>query len=648
MSNELINKKQELLDSLCFTKYVGSLYKLKAKSGINLVYPISSPQSYDDFERIVLAAYRKEGGPHPDHIKEYEKTTKNKVDVNIIAGILGMDLSSTPIKQSQDVVPTQSAPPADMPQSPGPVPADMVQPEPIKKEEPKVKVQVPEEPAPKPVGEVEEENNAIVQVEEEKPKTKRKRATKAEMAERKRQTTLAELKDKFESGKIDWEMYVDECAKLDYLPPCPNTEQAPEVDQPTDAMPTPEAPVEELKEMPQPETPVDAPETAASMVQEETPDNQPEQPVENKKLESDGMDCVLEETDATYLAELLQSVPAPLVRRITINGDRFYFTVEENSVVIHASATTLIADGYVDRSRGLTDWLVNQRVLGKDPEFESRKAADLGTIMHYLYGLFLMGRKLPLIPSKLRKVIKDSDLRIEPYMMELLLNDNGAMNILIEDILSFAKFCKDYNVKPLAIEKVLVLDNLLGEFKKEDDKFDHFSVASPIDAIVEMDCTEKIKGFHGEVYQRATGEHKAGEPKETVKEITRRIHAILDFKSGGFNRKGNFYPEHAFQLELYRRMVEYWYGDLIKIEKLYNFMPKSISASSAYYLRDQTNNPEAARKSDVVFAQGAINHIQKPKVVKYFTGEIDIESGDIQKCIKEVDLKEELERMFVG
>lgn len=250
--------------------------------------------------------------------------------------------------------------------------------------------------------------------------------------------------------------------------------------------------------------------------------------------------------------------------------------------------------------------------------------------------------------------------------MDLLLSDEKTVNILIEDMLCLAKFVKDYNVKPLAIEKVLRIENLLKkvspelyesikESLKEDDADIELGVASPLDFLCEMEFVEKVRGFHGEIYKTKSGEHNAGDPKETVKEITRKVIAIVDFKSGGFKRSGSFYPEHAFQLELYRIMVEENFKEVFSKEeldgiKLYNFMPKSISKTSAYYLKDQTNNPEVRRKAKVVFAQGIINHARKSRKVRYFTGVLDskAEGINLDDFVREADLVKELERIHIS
>ena len=85
--------------------------------------------------------------------------------------------------------------------------------------------------------------------------------------------------------------------------------------------------------------------------------------------------------------------------------------------------------------------------------------------------------------------------------------------------MKFAKFCSEYKVKPMMIERILSLEDYL--------------VATPIDAMVKMTFKYKEEGYFGAVYQRATGQFKKGDPKKEVREVEKEEIVILDFKSGG-------------------------------------------------------------------------------------------------------------------
>lgn len=597
-SEELRKLKEDYLESVYFKNVAGVLWKVPTKSGINLFRSVASSMEIERFIEETESLIRREGGVVDVETRDVvypldmaEEAPKKEPEKVIVKTVDAPKQTEKKTEEAKQEAPAQVQPAAEIP---------------VKEKQ--------EEATLAPVAEGPKAEEAV-EVKPEKPK--RKRATKAEMEERGKQKELEEqAKDEAEKHPVV-EQDVNPEMEEGY-----NNEEKPE-----------------------------------SIKQEIKPKE------EESALPFEGLD---EDTTETFLAERLKGVALPLIRRITVNGDRYYYEVKDGRILIHSSATTLISDGYVDRSNALTDWVTEQRLLGKDPSFESKKAADLGTMMHYLYGLYLKGQPIHLRPSYIRDIIRTSDLRIDGYMMDLLLSDEKTVNILIEDMLCLAKFVKDYNVKPLAIEKVLRIENLLKKVSpelyesikedlEEDDADVELGIASPLDFLCEMEFVERVRGFHGEVYKTKSGDHNEGDPKETVKEVARKVIAIVDFKSGGFKRSGSFYPEHAFQLELYRMMVEENFKEVFSKEeldgiKLYNFMPKSISKTSAYYLKDQTNNPEVRRKAKVVFAQGIINHAKKSRKVRYFTGVLDskAEGINLDDFVREADLVKELERIHIS
>lgn len=333
-----------------------------------------------------------------------------------------------------------------------------------------------------------------------------------------------------------------------------------------------------------------------------------------------------EEVEPFYLAPELKAIDTPVFRRLSLDGNRYYYRVmDDGNVRIYASATNLIADGYAEKKDSLNEWKQMMKMLGKNPEEVSQYEADKGTIMHFLYGLYLTGRDMYLRRSYIVKTVLESDLKISKQNMDRFSHSLDDIDDMINRLKKFAKFCSDYKVKVLAIEKILSCEE--------------YEVSSPIDAIVEMSQWETVEGYFGAVYQRATGEHKKGDPKKETKKVERRINAILDFKSGGI------YPSYALQLHLYRLMVKEWYGEVLDIEKIYNFSPKSES-SKGYTLRDQTDCSEL-RKADVVYKQGMINHQNKDKKFRTYKGVLNIgkEYNDDDYTI-EYDIAEELSKRF--
>lgn len=350
------------------------------------------------------------------------------------------------------------------------------------------------------------------------------------------------------------------------------------------------------------------------------------EPKEEMEVEYD-----LETEQQYYAAEWIKDIPTPILYRMTVAGKRVYYEMGADGYpIIYDGATNNIANGYCDTSGALEKWKNEMRLKGKDPDEYANYRADLGTIMHYLFGLYLTGVNIKLIPTWIRKVVKEAKLRIDKYRMERILVDN--IDELIEDLISFAIFCKERHVKPVLIEKMLRSSRL--------------KVASSVDAVVEMDSepeTVEIEVETGEFYKTGA---KKGQPKTEKKKIKRcrRIFAILDFKS---NRKGNFYDEYAFQLELYRRMIMENYGKILEIEEIYNFAPGDPTAkTSQYKLKRQTDNP-ILNMATVVYLQGKYKFEKTNYTVTSRIGSLDIEGDfELNGLIRKESLRDYIYRVM--
>lgn len=361
--------------------------------------------------------------------------------------------------------------------------------------------------------------------------------------------------------------------------------------------------------------------------EEEKPVDEPKkEPEEEIEIEYD-----LETEQQYYAAEWIKDIPTPVLYRMTVAGKRVYYEMGTDGYpIIYDGATNNIANGYCDTSGALEKWKNEMRLKGKDPDEYANYRADLGTIMHYLFGLYLTGVNIKLIPTWIRKVVKEAKLRIDKYRMERILVDN--MDELIEDLISFAIFCKERHVKPVLIEKMLRSRRL--------------KVASSVDAVVEMDSEPEMVEIEietGEFYKTGA---KKGQPKTEKKKIKRcrRIFAILDFKS---NRKGNFYDEYAFQLELYRRMIMENYGKILEIEEIYNFAPGDPTAkTSQYKLKRQTDNP-ILNMATVVYLQGKYKFEKTNYTVTSRIGSLDIESDfELNNLIRKESLRDYIYRIM--
>lgn len=323
---------------------------------------------------------------------------------------------------------------------------------------------------------------------------------------------------------------------------------------------------------------------------------------------------ILETEQQYYAAEWIKEFPTPILYRMTVDGKRVYFEMgPEGYPIIYDGATNNIANGYCDQSGALEKWKAKMRLEGKDPDAYANYRADFGTIMHYLFGLFLTGIKFRLIPSFVRDLVMKSDIRVPKSRKEEICANN--MNELLDDLLSFAIFCKKRNVRPVLIEKMLRSSRL--------------KVASSVDAVVEMDSEPTVYEVEMETDEVYKSGPRKGERKKVTKKIKqiKRIFAILDFKSGK-----NFYDEYAFQLELYRRMIHENYGKTLEISEMYNFAPGEPSAKTTKYkLKKQTDNP-ILDMATVVYLQGKkkfekTNYTITTRITDIsLDGDLDIES----------------------
>ena len=288
---------------------------------------------------------------------------------------------------------------------------------------------------------------------------------------------------------------------------------------------------------------------------------------------------LIEEKQYDFITDGFLRPMAP-IRRFSQGGNRFYYKVDETSgdVTLYSSGTTLIKDGYAESEANLEDWRNKLKAEGKNPKYELAYAAMRGTLLHILAGDFIQQKQI-IFDLNTYFATNHPEITTEPLYYDVIYKDSLWLQ---KGLLAFAQFCKDYNVKPLAIELMMASDTL--------------KVASPIDLICTMDYEEK--GFFGEVYK--SGEKK-GQPKES--KVTKHVTAIIDLKSS----KNGFYDKHFFQLHLYKRLVKENYPE-IEVSSLYNWSPKEWTGETpTYNLKEQTTG-SLEKLCDVVFEQGRLKH----------------------------------------
>lgn len=302
--------------------------------------------------------------------------------------------------------------------------------------------------------------------------------------------------------------------------------------------------------------------------------------------------------------DALQVQPEP-VYRLDSAGHRYYYTFDENGEPqFYVSVTTLIRQT-LPTSPQLIKWIADMGY--EESQRYAAERAAYGTFMHAQIGELLISKcyDLNTLHDKLKSYI-DSEKLPGDFI--------NYADDLKKDLLAFAQFAKDVDLKPLAIE--IVLTNPRDNY------------AGAIDLVGELTIEEK--GFFGEYYKTGA---KAGEPKETKKQ--RRVRGIIDFKSG---RKG-FFPEHEVQLQAYKEM---WNMNFEKypVEKLYNWSPCDWRGKTpTYKFKDQTESNNA-KKLPYLIELARIEDEKRDNTIVSCNGVIELGKSDLTDNIIELSLAE--------
>lgn len=314
----------------------------------------------------------------------------------------------------------------------------------------------------------------------------------------------------------------------------------------------------------------------------------------------------VEQIQAEFFNEdALQEQPEP-VYRLDSSGHRYYYTFDEDGEPrFYVSVTTLIKQT-LPTAPSLVKWIADMGY--EESQRFAQERAHYGTFMHAQIAELIIARSynLNLIRERLRMFIESEQLPSD-FM--------GYADDFKKDILAFAQFMKDTDLKPLAIEIVLT--------NPED------GYAGAIDLVAELTIEEK--GFFGEVYK--TGAN-AGKPKETKQ--SRRIRAIIDFKSG---RKG-FFPEYEIQLHAYKKMWNMNF-EAHPVEKVFNWSPKDWRGKTpTYNFKDQTDSKNA-KKLPYLVELARIEDEKRDNIVVSCSGIIDLDNPNgLENNVTELSLSE--------
>lgn len=298
----------------------------------------------------------------------------------------------------------------------------------------------------------------------------------------------------------------------------------------------------------------------------------------------------IEECKSLYFDDDVLLEPVRRLYRINnYKNGRYYYSYDKNGdPIFYISVTNMIAQT-MPTSPHLIKWIAEKGI--EEAENYKEERADYGTLMHITFQKLLIEKTLNL---------DEIDELVEGYCNETG-NKKEAENWADElksDVLAFAQWVIDFNVKPVFIEVVLGSDTEL------------YGGAVDLGCYLDME----VKGFFGEKYK--TGPRK-GPDKET--KMKKRAFAIVDFKSG----KKGFYENNVIQLQAYKKLALQNFPQLGDQEiYLFNFSPKNWRTEPSYNFKDQTYS-KSADKLEALTMLSKIQNGNREKEIVVKSGIID-------------------------
>lgn len=293
----------------------------------------------------------------------------------------------------------------------------------------------------------------------------------------------------------------------------------------------------------------------------------------------------VEEMTAMFFDEKTLIEPPYKVWQLNSKGHRYYYRYDDNGNPEFFPSVTTILSQTLPKAPHLINWIANKGI--EEAERYKGERAAYGTFMHAAFEELLINRAYDLdgLKGKLKEYIEVYRL---PDDFIYYADD------LKKDVLAFAQFVLDYDVRPLAVEIALV--------------HPYYKYAGMIDCPCTM--LAKIGGDE-------------------------RINAIVDFKSG---RKG-FYEESEIQLGMYRDMWNVNF-EQFPVTRIFNFSPKDWRKRPSYNLKEQTDSPNI-RKIPYLLEIAAIEDEKKDNTFTSVNGMVLLDNApDLTQNVISLSLAE--------
>lgn len=237
------------------------------------------------------------------------------------------------------------------------------------------------------------------------------------------------------------------------------------------------------------------------------------------------------------------------LRRLNYKGQRNYFTVDENNQLenLYTSVTTF-TKSVLPTPYGLLEWMKNKTLEEQSNILKS--SATYGTLMDILCNELIISGKVGDFESY---VMRHSQIEQLYYI-----NVDQWCESLKKDVLSFAQFVNEYEIKPILVSCPL--------------KSDVLGLAGTLDLFCEMN--NRL-------------------PTKTIKPV--RINALIDYKAkiGDMSFKSernSFYKSECLQLFIYGLLLVENFSDLLEIDSFFNFAPKNWQDNPTYNLKNWSDS----------------------------------------------------------
>lgn len=334
-----------------------------------------------------------------------------------------------------------------------------------------------------------------------------------------------------------------------------------------------------------------------------------------------------EEKQWEHLSEKFM-VDGPCVYRFKVPGShgRYYYTFDTNGrPILLNGATQALGDGFLDpfKHERLADYRVSLLVQGKNPDVETRRRQDYGTVMHTLFSKLLQKEVIPMHTVG-ENTFDDyvRGLNIDICQDSLTYCLTTARKELQKDIMAFLLWVQEYKVEPLAIELMVC--------------WLKYHVGSAIDLVCTIEVEEKVTEETDEIFLR--GPRKGEKKTRTVEKKVRKL-CIVDFKSG----KKGFYASYILQLHLYRVMLKETFG--VDVDGVYNFAPKAWKKEPSYTFIQQ-DTKDVAKYLECAMEQGMLHFLDRPKTFRAFSGVAAVNDVEGSVQYREYNIMEELYTIY--